>query len=83
MNHAGIWESDSSEENLEEEDMLSRCKMCKKRDGLNNKWIGCDICGQWFHIMCLGIANPTKYYQLSEELQKKFICLECHKIIIS
>ena len=40
-------ESDSSEENLEEKDMLSRCKMCKKWDGLNNEWIACDIFGQW------------------------------------
>ncbi|MBL4706414.1 MAG: hypothetical protein JKY54_17935 [Flavobacteriales bacterium] len=31
----------------------------RKEAGINNKMVGCEDCGRWYHIQCANISEQT------------------------
>ena len=54
----------------EPDEFVCRCGLVVKDHHLS---IACDICDQWFHVQCCGLAKEQ-----SEKIAGSFMCKGCH-----
>jgi hypothetical protein len=51
--------------------------VCDARDEPNAVWIGCEMCGEWFHPPCVGLPDMTKQ---QVESFPAWTCNECTQL---
>ena len=49
-----------------------RCAICDSHEN-DKEMVACDICDQWFHVQCCGLAKEQ-----SEKIAGSFMCKGCH-----
>lgn len=68
----------STETSAASGDEETYCKRCKKLYHEEEEWVGCDKCDGWFHRLCAGIKDDTKWNTLNTS-EINWYCAACSK----
>ena len=76
---SGKFGAEVREDNSSDEDENAVCAICELRTcpiGRRRKkdeWLGCDVCGRWFHDRCAGIKNVSDWTEVD------YFCKDCEE----
>ena len=59
------------------DDQLYHCGVCKRKVGVRNKAVFCDLCQLWNHIKCDGIDDKTYKDLKKSDDDEKYYCKLC------
>ena len=67
--------------------LVDYCVICKEKESPESlfneyrfdteKWTGCEVCGRWFHNVCLEDQTGEMLPDEDQEEEDDYICLHC------